>query len=108
VKYQKIIRDVSTLEPVFEFIGRRPEAKDTGFFHGRSLARWKNDRWWGFRLQEDTIRLAESLGYDRAELANAGGVLWPVYRSASRTRYRIMTPLRARLGAVKRRLLGNR
>jgi hypothetical protein len=105
VRYEDMVSSLSHLSPVFEFCEVKVEQADQGYLHKESIAKWKEDRRYGFTLSEEVIDLARMYGYKRQELANQSYLLWPVYRDLSRGLYRALEPGRKPLRRIKRQLM---
>lgn len=94
VRYEDMIASLAPLAPVLDFCGSSPQALDPGYFHGRSVSKWKYDRLFGFTLSQETIELAETYGYQHDELRHEPKLLWPVIRECSRATYKAIAPLK--------------
>ncbi len=112
VRYEDLTRGDEILLPLFRFVGREPEASSGAErIDRRSIAKWRSDRLFGFRLAPEVVALAERLGYDPEELRNDANPLWPLWRRGRRLAgqaYRAAVPLRRqmRLQRALRRVRG--
>ena len=110
VRYEDLTRGDEILGPVFDFIGRAREASpsaDQTRIDRRSLAKWKQDRLFGFRLDPKVAALARSYAYDDEDLGNSSRLVWGPYRllrRAAGVAFRAMVPLRRQIRI--QRLLG--
>jgi hypothetical protein len=88
LRYEDMVSSVQHLQPVLEFCGVALGDGQQGYFHNRSVAKYRADRRFGFQLSDEISELAGSFGYSREALANEPSILWPAYRDASRLVYR--------------------
>jgi hypothetical protein len=100
LRYEDIVADPAALRPVFDFIGTGPP-DDIGL-HGRSLAKWKDDPAFGFRLAPDVRAFAEGLGYDPESMENRGSALWPARRALTAAGHKSLRPARRAARALRR------
>lgn len=112
VRYEDMISSLDYLDPVFRFCGvtATETSNGKGYLHKKSLQKWKRNYLYGFTLSEETIALAETYGYHRAELSNDTYSLWPVVQKVSRATYLATKPARkAALTLLEKNksLLGN-
>lgn len=103
VRYEDIVSSLSYLQPVFDFCGASVDNADHDYLHKKSIQKWKNDKFYGFTLSEELIRLAESYGYYRDQLLNEGSALWPIYRYASRAFYKTRRSGRRITGTIRQK-----
>lgn len=103
VRYEDIVSSLSYLQPVFDFCGVSADNADHDHLHKKSIQKWKNDKFYGFTLSEELIRLAESYGYYRDQLLNEGSALWPIYRYVSRAFYKTGRPGRRITGNIRQK-----
>lgn len=68
VRYEDLSKSNTPLQPIFEFCGVDPAKAREGYFHARSLHKWKDDRLFGFSLSDEAVNLAQQLGYNESEL----------------------------------------
>lgn len=99
VRYEDLVRDVSCLEPVLNFIDVKASDNLRSYMHMKSVQKWRNDRFYGFRLSEEVTQLAEKFGYGRDELENESSTFWPLYKDASRSIHRVIRRTRRALGS---------
>jgi hypothetical protein len=104
VRYEDIVSSLHHLQPVFDFCGVRTDDANHEYLHKKSIQKWKNDKFYGFALSEEVIRLAGSYGYDRDELLSEGSILWPVYRYVSRAFYKATRPGRKILSNMRQKV----
>lgn len=90
LRYEDMVSSVQYLQPVLDFCGATIGEEKAGFFHSRSVAKYRADRRFGFRLSDDIAAIARAYGYAKEDLANDHWMFWPLYRSASRFAYRAL------------------
>ena len=84
VRYEDMVSSIHYLKPVLDFCGAEVGEEEKSFFHDRSLAKYREDRRFGFVLSEDVAEVAKAYGYGDSDLRNDPSRLWPVYRRAAR------------------------
>jgi len=94
VRYEDIIASLDYLQPVFKFCDVDIAGVDHDHFHRQSIAKWREDKSFGFVLSDEVVMLAESYGYKKEELTNECTLLWPVYRETARVTYKMENFLR--------------
>lgn len=104
LRYEDMVTSVRYLQPVLDFCGATLDEADDGFFHSRSVAKYRADRRFGFQLADEVAAVAHAFGYLEGETANDPWPLWPVYRRASRLGFTTLDYMRNGAAAV----LGNR
>lgn len=107
VRYEDMIGDSSSLQPVYRFVDA-PRG-DSTTLHNKSIGLWRQDRLFGFRLADHVTALGTEYGYRREDMIGDSYRLWPVYRQASHWLYRGprgLAPAQPILRAVRKRLTG--
>jgi len=84
VRYEDMVSSIHSLQPLLDFCGAEVGDKDKNFFHNRSVAKYREDRRFGFQLSDEVAEVAKAYGYSDSDLRNDPWVLWPMYRRASR------------------------
>lgn len=88
LRYEDMVSSARSLQPVLNFCGSALGEDEEGFFHNRSVAKYRADRYFGFRLADEIVELAKIYGYGEDDLRNDPWMFWPVYRHASRVGYK--------------------
>lgn len=109
IRYEDMVNDSSCLKKVFKFIGTT-EDYNNDYLHARSIGKWKKDKFYGFKLSEEVINLAEKYGYSRQELIknNNKKRFWLFYRYLLRSIHKSMKPIKSTLRPIKSILLNNK
>jgi hypothetical protein len=103
VRYEDVIDDPTVLAPVCEFAGTPVPEK--GYFHARSIAKWKSDPRYGFVLDPVVADLARDFGYTDEELVNEPTAGWRTYRGLVGVPFRaFVRPLKARGRSIRKKL----
>jgi hypothetical protein len=84
IRYEDMVSDKDSLKPILEFAGINGGPYRTNFFHKKSISKWKNDRRFGFILDDKVMNLAKEYGYKTQDMMNSKVALWPFYRNTSR------------------------
>lgn len=92
IRYEDMIEDLNCLRPILDFISADMTDNLKSFFHSKSLAKWKEDRLFGFNLAPEIKQFASTYGYRFDEMSNEVSSLWPLYRNASRQIYKCLLP----------------
>jgi hypothetical protein len=87
VRYEDIVQDLSSLKPVFGFMGTQGDEISKDHLHSRSVHKWKKDSSFGFCLSKDVIETAEKFGYGFSEMENKGRFFWPASKYLFRAFY---------------------
>ncbi len=103
IRYEDMVTSLDSLEPVFNFCHLRMQDADHHHFHKQSIHRWKKDKFYGFNLSDDGLKLADFYGYDVKELLNTQERLWPCYKIALRGVHKSLFPFRRFLVSVRDR-----
>jgi hypothetical protein len=99
VKYEELVAQKSSLEKVYQFLGRdQPPQK---ILHSKSLSKWRKDKSFGFSLAPEVLEQAEYFGYDCSEFINEGYLAWPIYRELTRLGYKSTSYISNRLRTLK-------
>jgi hypothetical protein len=101
VRYEDVIDDPGVLAPVCEFAGTPVPEK--GYFHARSIAKWRSDPRYGFVLDPVVADLAREFGYPDEELVNEQTAGWRAYRQLVRVPYRTVRPVKLLARALRKR-----
>jgi len=96
VRYEHMIESLDEVRPIFEFTGLKEEPRQE-VLHGRSVSRWKRDRFYGFELSPEVAEVAARFGYTREELENRSLPGWHAYRDVARIARRAARGLRRAL-----------
>lgn len=105
LRYEDVVNDNRILEPVYRFI-QVSIPKNNGNFHRKSLAKWKSDKFFGFKLRPEVMELAQEFGYTREELVGATSGIWNYYYLPYRwINLSIIAPVRKALRKLKRMML---
>jgi len=107
VRYEDMVRDVNSLAAVYRFAGCPEMPPDEGYLHGRSVAKWKKDRHFGFQMADEVMALGESFGYSRADMTNTGKRTWQAQKYLLKFARTISTPVR-RLRQLFRKMIRSR
>ncbi len=106
VRYEDITKDIDSLEKILAFAGIRPDDMDKNYFHSKSLAKWKSDKFYSFNLTEDVISLAEQFGYEKSEMLNTQkNALWTPYKHIVRSYHKTWIPVRRSLRSLKQQFV---
>lgn len=110
VRYEDLVRDADAIRPVLEFCGARPAEAARSSLHDRSVAKWRSDGSFGFRLADEVLDLARTLGYSAADLPDRGpsAKLWPLVRSSARIGHGLTAPVRGARKLAARLMRGRR
>jgi hypothetical protein len=97
VRYEDLVRNTDAIRPVLEFCGGRPADAARNSLHERSVAKWRSDPFFGFRLADEVLDLAHALGYSASELPDRGpsSKSWPLVRGAVRIGHWMTAPVRS-------------
>ena len=94
VRYEDMTRSLAPLRPVLDFCGGATRQLDPGFFHRKSLSKWKHDPLFGFVPSDELVELAGCYGYASEQLRNEPNALWPAIREISRASHRSVAPFK--------------
>lgn len=91
VRYEEMVKDISTLKEIFQFISATEDQIETDYLHEKSLAKWKKDKKYGFKLSKKVLSLAEKFGYDKQDMVNKNNMFWHYYKYLVRYKYKWST-----------------
>ncbi|UHD17125.1 sulfotransferase [Thiocapsa bogorovii] len=98
VRYEDMVSDLDTLDPVIRFVGATRDQVPADYLHARSFSKWKDDRDYGFQLAPSVREMAHAFGYTSAELDNPENPRWRIFRTRTRrsyrTRHTMLAPIR--------------
>jgi hypothetical protein len=104
LRYEDMVSQPASLTPILRFIGAEDQLTRIGesYLHKHSVAKWRQDKKFSFRLDPEVVALAEQFGYppEAFEHDNENG-LWEPYQQVTRARYRAWVPLRDTLRKLK-------
>jgi len=106
VRYEDLVDTACTLKPVGDFLGGSFLKESEGFFHGKSISKWRNDRYYGFSLSDETAVLAKKYGYSTSDLQNSSSMMWPIYREIGLIKDSITRKPVKFIRLTKRKLIG--
>jgi len=106
LQYKEMVTSTDWLYPVAKFCELNFADVDKQHMHARSLEKWKQDRWFGHQLTDETRDLARQFGYDDAELSHTSYATWPIVWRAQRLSYRLSRPLLSTAYRLSARLRG--
>jgi uncharacterized protein YceK len=89
IRYEDLVNDPSTMSEVCRFIGVAPSEEVGSGIRAGSVSQWGKDRGFGFQPDESVVELAETFGYDRAELSPRRSPLWVATRETRVAQRRI-------------------
>lgn len=81
VRYEDLVADPTVLDEIRQHLGLPPaeeRAAEGTRFHDRSLARWRKDPTFGFRVSPEVMACALDLGYEPSELLGNRSFTWPL------------------------------
>lgn len=84
IRYEDMISERECLEKEFEFMGQRERFDDQDYFHKKSISKWKEDNYFGFKLASEVIELAKEFGYKEEDMRNKATWIWPYYKIVAR------------------------
>jgi hypothetical protein len=90
LKYEDFPAPGTAVDTLASFVGAQSGAEARAAMHASSIARWRSDPGFGFRLAPAVAGLALDFGYARADLENQPRGFWPVRRTALRLKYRAL------------------
>jgi hypothetical protein len=80
IRYEDMVKTLSCLKKVFDFIGVNGVPLMNESFHPKSMHKWRNDQFYGFQLSAEVVDFAKKFGYCEEELKNQNSFLWNIYR----------------------------
>ena len=102
LRYEDFPAPGGAVETLASFVGAESGTEARAALHASSIARWKSDPGFGFRLHPAVASLALGFGYAPQELENQPRGFWPVRRVALRLKYRaVEQPVRRLRRAAK-------
>jgi hypothetical protein len=90
IRYEDMVVDPPTLDPIYEFIGAPSANSASRSLHRRSIKKWREDKYYGFQLAAEVLQLGERYGYRRSEMTNSTSALWPLYKHAVRAAHQTL------------------
>jgi hypothetical protein len=85
VRYEDVVSDPRVLQRAYRFCGVAPPAPDQSALHDGSVAKWKNDRRFGFTLDPEVAAFARQFGYETAAAGSqASNLQWIAHRERTR------------------------
>lgn len=93
VRYEDIVRDAATLQPVLDFCQFAGVIGEDSFYR-ESVSKWKQDPFFGHVLASDTRRVASDLGYSFSELEGRSIRLFFLFRKLKRLNFFVREFLR--------------
>jgi len=103
VRYEDLVDGSDLLKKLSVLVDQEYRNAD-GYFHSRSLHKWKKDPFYGFRLSSRVMNLAVKFGYRQEDMLNDHKPMWPFYRNAVRGLYKILNPWFSTFRNVVRRV----
>lgn len=97
VRYEEMVRSAEAIKPILEFCATRFDGAWREPLHDRSVAKWRRDAAFGFRLKDEVLDLAYELGYCSSELPERGPSrgTWPLIRETARIGHGLGAPVRS-------------
>lgn len=81
VRYEDMVSSLGCMDRIFSFCNVDMNDADFNYLHTGSIAKWKQDKLYGFALSDEVVSLAETYGYKKEDLINGSNILWPAYRN---------------------------
>lgn len=102
IRYEDMVLNTGCLQKIYQFIDIT-DISNNKHFHNDSLHKWKQDLFYGFKLSDKVMALAEEYGYRYEDMLNESYPLWPIYRQTSRFfLYNFKRPIQSRAKGIKK------